>query len=96
MNLYVGNLYFKVTEDDLMKIFSEYGKVASVRIIRDPQTRRSKGYGFVEMEHDYEANRAVDNAAGMVVEGRTMVVHFAKLAGNNESADQQKISGKYR
>ena len=68
MNLYVGNLYYRINEDDLLRIFSEYGKVASVRIIRDPYTRRSKGYGFVEMEHDYEANRAVDNASGLLLE----------------------------
>lgn len=87
MNLYVGNLYFRIIEEDLYRIFSEYGKVTGVRIIRDPLTRRSKGYGFVEMEHDYEANRAVDNASGLLLEGRSMVVHFAKLPGNSESHD---------
>ncbi len=87
MNLYVGNLYFKTTEEELFRIFSEFGRVTQVRIIRDPQTRRSKGYGFVEMEHDYEANRAVDNASGLLLEGRRLVVHFAKLTGKSDMGD---------
>ena len=94
MNLYVGNLYYRINEDDLLRIFSEYGKVASVRIIRDPYTRRSKGYGFVEMEHDYEANRAVDNASGLLLEGRNLVVLFVKPGGNNENNDYQRQRGK--
>lgn len=90
MNLYVGNLYFKSTEEDLYRIFSEFGKVTQVRIIRDPQTHRSKGYGFVEMEHDYEANRAVDNASGLMLEGRRLVVHFAKLTGASDKGEGNK------
>lgn len=92
MNLYVGNLDYKVTEKELLEIFSEFGHVDNVRIIRDKYTRRSKGYGFVEMVHDYEANRAVDNANGLQIEGRKMVVRFAKPTGRGDA----ELDGKNR
>jgi len=59
MNIYVGNLPFNLGEEDLKEIFEEYGEVSSVKIINDKFTGRSKGFGFVEMDSDDEANNAI-------------------------------------
>jgi len=64
MNIYVGNLDFKVQEDDLTTLFAAYGEVESARIITDKYSGRSKGFGFVTMENDTEANDAIENLNG--------------------------------
>ncbi|MBN1144384.1 MAG: RNA-binding protein, partial [Bacteroidales bacterium] len=64
MNIYVGNLHFNVSEDELRKAFEEYGEVASVKIISDKYSGRSKGFGFVEMLNDNEAKNAIDGLNG--------------------------------
>lgn len=78
MNIYVGNLDFKVNEDDLQKVFEEYGTVSSAKIIVDKFTGRSKGYGFIEMDDDSEAGKAIKDLDGTVMENREIVVNEAK------------------
>ncbi len=78
MNIYVGNLDFKVNEDDLQKLFEEYGTVNSAKIIVDKFSGRSKGYGFVEMENDKEASKAINDLNGSEMENREIVVNEAK------------------
>jgi RNA recognition motif-containing protein len=78
MNIYVGNLNFKVNEDDLQRVFEEHGAVDSVKIISDKYSGRSKGFGFVTMENQEEAQRAIDELNGIEFEGREMVVNEAK------------------
>jgi len=78
MNIYVGNLDFKVNEDDLQKVFEEYGTVSSAKIIVDKFTGRSKGYGFIEMDDDSEAGKAIKDLDGSVMENREIVVNEAK------------------
>ncbi len=78
MNIYVGNLDFKVNEDDLQKVFEEYGTVSSAKIIIDKFSGRSKGYGFIEMDSDSEANEAIKDLNGSVMENREIVVNEAK------------------
>jgi len=78
MNIYVGNLDFKVNEDDLQKVFEEYGTVSSAKIIVDKFSGRSKGYGFVEMENYKEANKAIKDLNGSELENREIVVNEAK------------------
>lgn len=78
MNIYVGNLDFKVSEDDLQKIFEEYGTVSSAKIIVDKFSGRSKGYGFVEMGNDKEAKEAIKDLNGSEIENREIVVNEAK------------------
>ena len=78
MNIYVGNLDFKVNEDDLQKVFGEYGTVSSAKIIVDKFSGRSKGYGFVEMGNDKEANKAIKDLNGSELENREIVVNEAK------------------
>jgi RNA recognition motif-containing protein len=76
--LYVGNLDYNTTEDDLQKLFSEAGKVESVSIIRDRQTDRSKGFGFVEMATEEEAEKAIEILNGKPFEGREIKVAEAR------------------
>jgi RNA recognition motif-containing protein len=78
MNIFVGNLDFKVKEADLEDLFEEYGTVESVKIITDKFTGRSKGYGFVIMENEQDANKAIAELNGASFENRAMVVNQAK------------------
>ncbi len=59
MNIFVSNISFKVRENSLRELFSQYGTVERVKIVKDRETQRSKGYGFVEMPNDDEARRAI-------------------------------------
>lgn len=78
MNIYVGNLNFKVDENELEQIFAEYGEVSSCRIIIDKFNGRSKGFGFITMDNDDEANEAIKELAGTNHKDREMVVNEAK------------------
>lgn len=83
MNIYVGNLHFELNEDELKKVFEEYGEVSSVKIISDKATGRSRGFGFVEMANDDEAKEAIDNLNGTDVKGRKVNVNQAREKENN-------------
>lgn len=77
MNLYVGNLNYRVKEADLRGVMEEYGTVDSVRIITDRETKRSKGFAFVEMPEAAEATNAINALNGAEYAGRPMVVKEA-------------------
>lgn len=83
MNIYVGNLNFKVTEDDLTGIFEEYGTVSDAKVITDKMSGRSKGFGFVTMENADEANKAIEELNGAELESREMVVNEARPKKTN-------------
>ena len=78
MNIYVGNLDFKVNESDLEGIFEDYGTVSSAKIITDKYSGRSKGFGFVTMENQEEATKAITELNGASFENRVIVVNEAK------------------
>lgn len=78
MNIYVGNLPFNMGEEDLKEIFEEYGEVATVKIVSDKFTGRSKGFGFVEMENDTEAGNAIKELNNAEVSGRNIKVNESK------------------
>ena len=78
MNIYVGNLDYKVDENDLQGIFEEYGSVNDVKIIKDKFNGRSKGFGFVTMKDSNEANKAIKELNGASLENREMVVNEAR------------------
>ena len=78
MNIYVGNLNYRVREDDLKQVMEEYGTVESVKIIKDRETGKSKGFGFVEMGNDAQAKQAIEELNGAEYEGRTMIVKEAR------------------
>lgn len=75
MNIFVGSLPFSIGEADLRESFEAYGAVDSVKIITDKFTGRSKGFGFVEMPTDEEAQKAIDELNGATVSGRAIVVN---------------------
>jgi len=77
MNIYVGNLSYKVKENDLKEVFEEYGQTDSCKLIIDRDTRRSKGFAFVEMSDDEAAKKAITELNGAELDGRTMVVKEA-------------------
>ena len=75
MNMYVGNLSFEVNENELKELMSEFGNVASAKIITDRESGRSKGFGFVEMDDNTDASKAINALNGKMLKGRTMVVN---------------------
>ncbi|MBU8921851.1 MAG: RNA-binding protein [Bacteroidales bacterium] len=77
-NIYVGNLPFSTTDDDLNQLFSPFGSVSSARIIKDKFTDRSRGFGFVEMDNDEEALKAIEGVNGKEIDGRALKVSEAK------------------
>jgi len=78
MNIYVGNLAYSVTEDDLRSAFAEFGTVTSVNVITDKFSGQSKGFGFVEMADNSEADTAIKALNDTALSGRNMKVNQAK------------------
>ena len=78
MNIYVGNLPYSTSDDDLNALFSEYGVVDSARVIMDRDSGRSKGFGFVEMSSNSEANAAIEALNGQDMGGRALTVNEAR------------------
>lgn len=76
--LYVGNLAYSVRDDSLMQAFSSFGTVTSAKVMMDRETGRSKGFGFVEMGNDAEAQAAINGMNGQPLEGRAVVVNEAR------------------
>jgi len=85
MNIYVGNLSWNLKDQDLTDLFTPYGEVASAKIVLDKFTQRSKGFGFVEMPNDEQAQAAIAQLNGSEVDGRNLVV--------NESRPKEEGSG---
>ena len=78
MNIYVANIPFKATEDELKGLFEEYGEVSSAKIILDKFTQRSRGFGFVEMSDDSAARQAITSLNGADFMGKNLVVNEAR------------------
>jgi RNA recognition motif-containing protein len=82
MKLYVGNLSFNTSENELQTLFGEVGTVESCRIITDRDTGRSRGFGFVEMSSKAEGQAAIDTLGGKEIDGRALTVNEAKPQEN--------------
>ena len=78
MNMYVSNLSFHTTDEDLKALFSKFGVVSSAKVITDRETGRSRGFGFVDMESDEESNNAITGLNNKEIEGRQMAVSIAR------------------
>ena len=78
MNIYVGNLSYEATEEDLQQAFEGFGQVESVNIIKDKYSGRSKGFGFVEMPDKAEAQSAINDLNDTELKGRTLKVNEAR------------------
>ena len=77
-NIFIGNLTTKVGNDDLKEIFEEYGIVTSAKVIMDHYTGKSRGFGFVEMSNDEEAEKAIRELNGAELDGKKITVNIAK------------------
>lgn len=95
MNIFVGSLPFSIDEADLRESFEVYGSVSSVKIITDKFTGRSKGFGFIEMENDEEAQKAITELNGATVEGRTIVVNKSEPKPEGERRSFNNDRGGY-
>ena len=78
MNIYVGNLSYDLSEEDLRRAFEAFGQVSSATIVKDKYSGRSKGFGFVEMPSAEEARSAIDHLNGKELKGRTLNVNEAR------------------
>ncbi len=85
MNIYVGNMAYSVTENDLKEAFAAFGTVTSANLIMDKFSGRSKGFGFVEMASNAEADAAIKALNGTALQGRNLTVNQAKPRGDRPS-----------
>lgn len=93
MNIFVGNLSPTVEDDDLMSLFSEHGQVKSVKIIRDMFTRQSKGFGFVEMPTQGEAQKAMETLNLFELKGKKLTVNEARPKSDSKGGGGGRRSG---
>jgi RNA recognition motif-containing protein len=91
--LYVGNLAWTVTDQDLFDVFAEAGKVDSSQVIIDRATNRSRGFGFVEMASEEAADAAIKNLNGREVKGRPIRVNEAQ-ARSNDRGGERRVGGR--
>ena len=89
MNLYVSNLSFHTGDDDLRKLFEQFGTVSSAKVINDRDTGRSRGFGFVEMSSETEAKEAIKQLNNKEIEGRAMSVSVAKERSSRSSDNKR-------
>jgi RNA recognition motif-containing protein len=94
MNIYVGNLSYEVTEEDLKEAFEAFGEVDTVRVIKDNYTGRSKGFGFVEMSHSANAQSAIGALNGKEFNGRTLNVNEARPTSNGRRGGGGRTGGR--
>ncbi|MDR0982375.1 MAG: RNA-binding protein [Culturomica sp.] len=78
MNIYISNLNYSIQDADLKELFAEYGEVTSAKVIKDRETNRSRGFGFVEMPNEAEGQKAIDELNQAQYEGKTINVNVAK------------------
>jgi RNA recognition motif-containing protein len=93
MNIYVGNLSWSMTDDDLSNLFSQYGTVTSAKILKEKNTGRSKGFGFVEMEDDEAAKTAIATLNESEVQGRKLIVNESQPRPEGGGGGGYKKSG---
>lgn len=90
MNIYVGNLSYNLSEDELKEVFAEYGEVSNVTIIKDKYSGQSKGFGFIEMPTQAEAEEAIKNLDGNNVKGRNIKVNQARPREDRSDRPRRK------
>ena len=93
MNIYVSNLSFAVVDEDLRSYFAEYGEVSTAKVIVDKYTNRSKGFGFVEMNDDVAAQKAIAELDGATVDGRSIKVSVARPKEERPARQEKSFTG---
>ena len=96
MSIYVGNLSYDVTQDDLSEVFGEYGQVKRVQLPTDRETGRPRGFGFVEMNSDTEEQKAIDALDGAEWMGRDIKVNKAKPREERGGGNRSRSGGGFR
>jgi RNA recognition motif-containing protein len=94
MNIYVGNLSYEVTEEDLKQAFEAFGQVESAKIIKDMYSGRSRGFGFVEMPSNEEGESAISNLDGSTLKDRTIKVSKARPRTENRQRGGRRGGGR--
>jgi RNA recognition motif-containing protein len=94
MNIYVGNLSYEATEEDLKQAFEGFGQVESVNIIKDKYSGESKGFGFVEMPAKAEAQSAIEGLNGKELKGRTLKVNEARPRSQDRRGGGRRDGGR--
>jgi RNA recognition motif-containing protein len=95
MNIYVSNLSFAVRDEDLREYFSEYGEVASAKVIMDKVSNRSRGFAFVEMPDDTAAEKAIQELDGAMVDGRSIKVNVARPKEERPANAKRSFSNRW-
>ena len=95
MNIYVGNLSWQMTDDDLSNLFTQYGAVTSAKILKEKNTGRSKGFGFVEMEDEEAAKAAIAALNESEVQGRKLIVNESQPRPEGEGGYKKSGGGGY-
>lgn len=93
MNIYVGNLSWGLKDQDLTDLFTPFGEVASAKIVMDKFTQRSKGFGFVDMPNDEQAQAAIAQLNGSEVDGRNLVVNESRPKEGGDGGFKKKSFG---
>ncbi len=93
MNIYVGNLPYDFTEEDLRDMFDQFGEVASVKIVTDKVSGESKGFGFIEMEQKSEGKDAIQVLDQSAVRGRNVRVHAARPRNGRQQRNRNRRTG---
>lgn len=95
MNIFVGNISYSTTEDDIRRMFEEYGEIDSVKIITDRDTGRSRGFGFVEMPNDDEAQSAIDALDGKELDGRALKINESRPRSDRRGGGRPPRRSRY-
>lgn len=93
INIFIANLDFGITSDDLRATFSQFGEVSYAHVVYDKQTKKSKGYGYIEMDNDNEARAAISALNGLEIQGRKIDVKEALPKGErpkNETTEKKE------
>lgn len=93
MRIYIGNLNYRLRTEELKNSFLPFGEVIGAKIVRDQETKRSKGFGFVEMANDDDGMRAIEALNGQELSGRKMIVTVAKPRENQDLGNANEPSG---
>ncbi len=93
MKIFVASLPFKLEENDIRETFEEYGEVSSVKLVLDKETGKKKGFGFVEMPDDEQAQKAIDDLNGLEIYGRAIAVAKAESKQTNQAPRRPGFGG---
>lgn len=87
MRIYIGNLNYRLRTEELKNVFTPYGEVVGAKIVRDKETNRSKGFGFIEMANAEDGQKAIEGLNGYELNGRKMIVNEAKPRENTQGIE---------